>query len=37
VIEDFDNRVRAIAEKKSLKIVEALEAALNAYDWESAQ
>jgi hypothetical protein len=35
--EDFDNRVRAIAKKKGLKIVEILEAALNAYDRESAQ
>ena len=37
VTEDFDNRVRAIAERKGLKIVEVLEAALDAYDRESTQ
>jgi len=35
VTEDFDNRVRSIAESKGLKIVEVLEAALDAYDRES--
>lgn len=37
VTEDFDNRVREIAEKRGLKIVEVLEAALAAYDRESMQ
>jgi hypothetical protein len=32
VTEDFDNRVREIAETNGLKIVEVLEAALDAYD-----
>jgi hypothetical protein len=35
VTEDFDNRVREIAERKGLKIVEVLEAALDAYDREN--
>ncbi|OYV32718.1 MAG: hypothetical protein B7Z80_26100 [Rhodospirillales bacterium 20-64-7] len=35
VTEDFDNRVRKIAEKTGLKIVEVLEAALDAYDREN--
>ncbi len=34
VTEDFDNRVREIAEASGLKIVEVLEAALDAYDRE---
>jgi hypothetical protein len=34
VTEDFDNRVREIAETSGLKIVEVLEAALDAYDRE---
>jgi hypothetical protein len=37
VTENFDNRVRAIAEKQGIKIVEVLEAALEAYDRENAQ
>lgn len=32
VTENFDNRVREIAEAKGLKIVEVLEAALEVYD-----
>jgi hypothetical protein len=35
VTEDFDNRVREIAEARGLKIVEVLEAALDAYDREN--
>jgi hypothetical protein len=35
VTEDFDNRVREIAEASGLKIVEVLEAALDAYDREN--
>ena len=35
VTEDFDNRVREIAEANGLRIVEVLEAALDAYDREN--
>jgi hypothetical protein len=35
VTEDFDIRVREIAERNGLKIVEVLEAALDAYDREN--
>jgi hypothetical protein len=35
VTEGFDNRVREIAEASGLKIVEVLEAALDAYDREN--
>jgi len=35
VTEDFDVRVREIAESKRLKIVEVLEAALDAYEREN--
>jgi hypothetical protein len=35
VTENFDHRVREIAENKGLKIVEVLEAALDAYEREN--
>jgi hypothetical protein len=35
VTENFDSRVREIAESKGLKIVEVLEAALDAYEREN--